>query len=275
MLNVIYSSYAKDWQILDKIFDTLIKFNPLNIAVDMPWMASGWTIGTWTNPDTGKTASKISFTLKDGIKWINATNGATLGTVTPDDVRFSFQYVYDKVGWNYPSVADLYRNPDGSLKIDISGNTITFYESVLSVWAFHWIGGLPIIPKFIYQNIVDPHGFTPGNLPKEDVLVGSGAFYYVGYAPGVSCLLRANRNYFMSIVPNIDTQPEYIKLDWGIFRANCRSGDWDVNVLDMIIVAGALGWTGPPGGIPADVRKDGEVNVLDLIVVATNLGANW
>jgi hypothetical protein len=43
----------------------------------------------------------------------------------------------------------------------------------------------------------------------------------------------------------------------------------------MIIVATALEWTGPPGGIPADVRKDGEVNVLDLIVISTNLEAYW
>jgi hypothetical protein len=194
--------------------------------------------------------------------------------VTPEDVRFSFQYVYDKVGWNYPSVADIYKNPDGSLKIEISGNTIIFYESVLSTWALHWIGELPIIPKFIFESIADPHGFTPGNLPKEDVLVGSGAFYYVNYQAGVSCVLRANRNYFMTIVPNIDTTG-YIRLDWGIFKANCKAMDWTVNVMDSIIVASALEWTGPPGDIPQDINKDGKVDESDLWIVCMHWEAGW
>lgn len=278
LLNVIYSEWVWDWQVLDKLFDSLIAMNPLNIAVDMPWMASDWTIGTWTNPDNGETASKISFTLKDGIKWINPYTGTENSTVTPEDVKFSFQYVYDHVGWNYPAVADLYKNPDGSLKIEISGNTITFYESVLSTWAFHWCGGLPIIPKFIYQNIADPHGFYPGGAGNQRAgLTGSGAFYFVSYSTGVSFLLRANGfgTYFMPIVPNVDTQPDYIKIDWGIFKGNPRSGDWEVNVLDLIIVSSALGWEGPPGDVPSDINKDGSVDVLDLIIVATNLGASW
>ena len=50
------------------------------------------------------------------------------------------------------------------------------------------------------------------------------------------------------------------------------NGDYSVNVLDLIIVANALGWTGQPGNIPADVNRDGIVNVLDLILVANWLG---
>lgn len=50
------------------------------------------------------------------------------------------------------------------------------------------------------------------------------------------------------------------------------NGDNKVNVLDLIIVAGSMGWTGEPGSIPADVNRDGKVNVLDLIVTAKYLG---
>jgi peptide/nickel transport system substrate-binding protein len=274
-LNVIYSSWFWDWQILDKVYDTMTRFNPLNIAADMPWMASGWTVGTWTNPDTGEIASKITMTLRTGMKWTNSINGAILGSVTPADVRFSFQYVYDKVGWNFASVADQYKYPNGTLKIEVSGNQITFYESIQSVWAFHWIGGLPIIPKFIFEGIADPQGFTPGNLGIEETLIGCGAFYYMSYNPGVSFLLRANRNHFKPIVPNTDTDPTNIKIDWGIFKGNPRSGDWDVDVLDLIIVATSLGIIIPPIPFPPDVNKDGVVNVLDLIIIATCLGAEW
>jgi ABC-type transport system substrate-binding protein len=277
MFNIIYSEWIWDWHILNLVFDTLIRENPLHYQVDMPWMASDWSVGTWTNPDTGEIASKVSFTLIDGIKWINPITGTVNSTVTPEDVRFSFQYVYDHVGWNYPKVEGLYKNgTTGKLKIEISGNTITFYESKLSVWACRQLGSLPIIPRSVYQNIVDPHGFTPGSTGIDlKTLMGCGPFYFVSYAPGVSVYMKANRNYFKPIFPNIDTDPTYIKLDWGIFRANVKAMDWTVNVLDMIIVASALGWEGPVGGIPADVRKDGEVNVLDLIVIATNLEASW
>ena len=50
------------------------------------------------------------------------------------------------------------------------------------------------------------------------------------------------------------------------------NGDNKVNVLDLIVVANSLGWTGPPGSIPADVNRDGSVNVLDLILTAKYLG---
>jgi len=274
MLNVIYSQSQWDWQILDKLFDSLIKFNPLNIALDMPWMASSWTAGTWTNPDTGQTASKITYTLGTGIKWINPITGTVNSAVTPQDVAFSFQYVYDQAGWNYPSVADLYVNPDGSLKIEIIGNTLTFYESIASVWALHWIGGLPIIPKSVYELIPDARGFYPGGV-YPDTLMGSGNFYFSSYTAGVSCLLTANRNYWKTIVPDRDTDPLMIAYDWAIFRANVRSGDWTVSVADGITVVGAFGWTGPPGNIPEDINKDGKVDDVDLSYVLSEMGAAW
>lgn len=273
-LNILQPYPQWSAYVLDKIFDTLIDFNPLHIAVDMPRLASAWTIGTWTNPNTGMAATKITFTIRNDVKWIDPITGTVNRTMTGEDVKFSFQYVYDHVTWNYPLVKDLFTEPDGSLKITVTGNTITFYESIASVWAFHWLGSLPIIPKFIFDGIVDPSGFYAGGIYPA-TLTGTGGFYFSSYTPGVSCLLTANRNHFRTIVPDIDTNPLTIKIEWGIFKSNVKSGDWTVNVLDLIIVAGSLGWVGLPGDIPQDINKDGKVNVLDLIIVATNIGASW
>ncbi len=44
--------------------------------------------------------------------------------------------------------------------------------------------------------------------------------------------------------------------------------DGRVNVLDLILIANNLGWSGTPGSIPEDANLDGKVNVLDLIAVA-------
>jgi len=52
------------------------------------------------------------------------------------------------------------------------------------------------------------------------------------------------------------------------------NGDNNVNVLDLIIIAGALGTKpGDPGWKPnADIKDDNIINVLDLILVASKLG---
>jgi hypothetical protein len=281
-LNVIYSSSPWDWQVLDEIFDHLLAVNPLNVAVDMPWMGSAWTTGVWTNPNTGLQATMVAITLRSGINWVNPLTGTVYGTVTPLDVVFSFQYVFDHVGWNYPLVSDIYNDPTytnragGHLWIKVNGNDIIFYFADPSVWALHWVGDLPIIPQAIFSGIADPHGFTPGSSTLNPAtLTGSGPFWFNGYSAGVSTDLRANRNYFAPIVPNTDTDPTHIHTDWGLFVGNPTPGDWTVNQLDITTVGNAMGWTGPPGGIPADVNKDGSVNALDIIVVASNLGASW
>ena len=55
-----------------------------------------------------------------------------------------------------------------------------------------------------------------------------------------------------------------------IIRVNADvNGDGVVNILDLVIVAGALGHTGQIG---ADVNGDGVVNILDLVTVAGALG---
>jgi hypothetical protein len=283
-LNVIYSSSRWDWQVLGEIFDTLLTVNPLCAAVDVPWMGSSWSTGVWQNPSTGLQATYVTITLRPGINWVNPFTGTVFGPVTPLDVVFSFQYVYDHVGWNYALVSDIYNDPSftniagGHLWIKVSGEDITFYFFDLSVWALHWVGGLPIIPQAIFSVIRDPHGFLPGqpayDPSKVAALTGCGPFWFNGYSAGVSTDLRANRNYFAPIVPNTDTDPAVIHLDWGLFLGDVL-GDWSVDVLDLITVAKQLGWTGPPSGIPADVNSDGSVDVLDLITVARNLGATW
>ena len=49
--------------------------------------------------------------------------------------------------------------------------------------------------------------------------------------------------------------------------------DGQVNVLDLILVAGSLGEE-PPSNPQADTNKDGVVNLLDLVFVAENLSEN-
>jgi len=45
-----------------------------------------------------------------------------------------------------------------------------------------------------------------------------------------------------------------------------------VNVLDLILVAQAVGETGTPGWIPEDIADNGTISVLDLIDVGEHFG---
>jgi len=56
------------------------------------------------------------------------------------------------------------------------------------------------------------------------------------------------------------------------FRVPDLNLDNTVNVQDLIVVAGQIGWTGPPGSIAQDLNSDGKVNILDLMIVARVIG---
>jgi len=50
------------------------------------------------------------------------------------------------------------------------------------------------------------------------------------------------------------------------------NGDGKVNILDLLMIASQLGWTGTPGSNPEDLNQDGTVNILDLIICVRFLG---
>ncbi|NWF86804.1 hypothetical protein HXY32_03225 [Candidatus Bathyarchaeota archaeon] len=68
---------------------------------------------------------------------------------------------------------------------------------------------------------------------------------------------------------NIDHYP--LMHPWRLEDVNC---DGNINVLDLIVVANALG-TSPSDlrwNPNADVKEDNKINILDLILVANYLG---
>jgi hypothetical protein len=292
MLNVINSQWVWDWQILDNVYDTLIRFNPLHCDQEMPWMAHTWTVGTWnipSGPNAGGIGTRVIFTLASGLNFITPTNGAVYGAVTPADVAFSLQYTYGQAGWNSPALADCFTNATSAPWaansnyqvpfITTTNNTVTVYFQHQSIWAVDWVGDIPIIPKTIFNTINDASGFYPGGDSNVQAMTGSGPYCFGSYNAGTSCLLLANRNFFKPIVPNVDTDPTHIHIDWSIFLCKiCKTvppGPIIISVLDLIVVATNLGVIWCPPGFPGDVNGDGKVNVLDLITVASCLGAHW
>lgn len=202
-LNPFYASWYPDYEVLNKVYDSLCVFDPYdptNLDKYLPWLATAWEVETWANPDNPDfpTSTKLTFHLDTNIRWHDGT------PFTSADVKYTIDYGRDpgnEVDW-YPSVADVHHveAPDDY--------TIIVYENVLSCWALNWIGiGFPVAPKHIWEAIeadpeIDIRGFSP-----DPHIIGTGPFM-VGlghsidpldadyYVPEAYCILDANLDFF-------------------------------------------------------------------------------
>jgi len=243
-LNPLYSSWVWDWYVLDKIYDGMIAVSPYNVAMDLPWMAEDWTVGTWDNG--GEECTMMTFTLRDDMLWHDGT------PVTVHDVKFTYEYIQNATDcWIWSNVADI-----DHIVVDPGTNKVYVYEGILSVWSFHWVAGCPILPKHIWELIVDPHGFAP-----EPTLIGSGPWKFVEHVPGSHAHLEANRAFFLEVQPSADVNVDFV-----------------VDIFDIVHVAASFGLSRGQTGydITADVVSEWDlIDIFDLVIIASNFGYEW
>jgi len=188
-LNPLLTFSSPQQSITDLIYESLLRVRNLNPPVSR--IASGWTVDTWLNPDTGSTATKLVYDLNSNIYFHDGVQ------LTSADVKFSIDYIKThKMGNSYARVANVHHvdAPDAS--------TVVIYESTMNTRALDWIGSIPIVPKHKWQSIADPFVSTP-----EPTLTGSGPFRFVEYVPNDRVFLTANRNYLLHDVAVTNTTP--------------------------------------------------------------------
>lgn len=247
-LNPLYSNWVWDSYVLGSIFDGPLAVNPYNLALDMNWIVDSFETTTYVL--NGEELSRVIMHVRDGVTWHDGQ------PFTVEDLKFTYDYIAQFPDcWLYSAVADI-------VATTITGpNELTIDFDVLSVWALHWSMGVYLLPKHIYEGIADPRGFTPGNLPAEQVLIGCGPWKWYLHAPGEYFTLQANRNYFKTIHPEGD-----VNLD-----QTC-------DIYDIIHVAASFGLRrGEPNyDITADVTAEWDlVDIYDLILVAGDFGTHW
>jgi len=271
-LHVVSSEWLWDWLVLGLIYDPLLAANPYNLAEDVPMLATSWDVGTWEG------GLELTFYLRQGVTWHDGT------PFTADDVKFTIDFIKKcgpGVAWNYVLVEDV------NSTIVVDDYTIKVRLNSLSYWGLHWIGGLPIMPKHIWEGVTDSEGRTwtdPDWDPMaarefhpwevENGMVGTGPWIFVNYVPGESVLLKANRNYYRSA----DEVEAIVK------EAFHGIGDVDYNgvieITDLSMIARALGTdssmpegTGWDEWNPAcDLNNDGKVDLKDLFLAGQNFG---
>jgi len=248
-INPLYSNWVWDNYVLGSIFDGILAVCPYNLALDMSWVCSDFETSTFVDPEYGE-VSRVLLTVRDGITWHDGT------PLTVEDVEFTYDYIANYTDcWLFSAVADI------TSTTIIGTNQLQIDFDVLTVWALHWSMGVYLIPKHIYQDIADPHGFYPGGEAPEDVLIGNGPYKWYLYSSGEYFTLEANRDYFKEIHPEGD-----VNLD-----QTC-------DIYDIIHVAASFGLARGEEGydITADVTGEWDlVDIYDLIIVAFDFGTDW
>ena len=129
-------------------------------------------------------------------------------------------------------------------------------------------GDLVVTYWYVPDNAL--RGFTPGNLPWGTILEGAGPYYITAYTAGVSATFSRNPFYYMvtPLLGDID----FVKKP---------SGNYKIDIFDLVFVAGAYGsqGTGIPSGhwFPgADLAPaGGKVDIFDIVTAASRYGQEF
>jgi hypothetical protein len=73
--NIISASWLWDWYPLGEIYDSLAAGNPYNATQILPYLATGWSLGTWLNPNTATQDTTMNITLRNDVAWQNLPAG--------------------------------------------------------------------------------------------------------------------------------------------------------------------------------------------------------
>jgi len=186
-INPFYSEWYWDSMVLGAMYDSLGYRDPYDLSVWKGDLVSNWTVGTWTDPVTSISKSKVTVTLRPDVYWSDGT------PMTIADVVFSLVestpllIAYgNSPPWWWPT-AELVK----SLSI-IDAYTVEILYDVLSFFAEGWtLGGFYIIPKHIWKPLITS-GIAMNIFAPDPNFVCSGPMRYLKYTPTSSLVLVAN-----------------------------------------------------------------------------------
>lgn len=183
-LNPLAAGSAYDWSVLGFIYDALITVDPETL-LDLPWIAESWTI------DTADGGTRLTFHLKEGLIWQDGR------PITAGDSAYTIHYLREhQPPRYYDSVRDVasVETPD-DLTLVVTMNSTSY-------WHLHNIGGLPIFPRHVLEQVKDWRSWKPAETwldkdKKLTQLMGSGPFIFREYRPGEYVHLTRNPAFWL------------------------------------------------------------------------------
>ncbi len=207
--NPISSTSTWDWNLLNLIYDPMIRVNPYNASGYLPWLAQSWTIGTWYNPWVGE-CSAIEFKLREDVYWQDlepnptrsTPNGAPLLRAGATNVRFwgrdvwfTFKILKNSPGsLNYPLVSDVvYCDWYGVYTIKLYMDSLFPESTLLALF-----GKIPIVPCHVWTPIYREGTIAQFDPIAQQCVVGIGPWMF-DYSASVmhsQYVLHANTRFF-------------------------------------------------------------------------------
>jgi len=283
-LQVLTSEWVWDWNVLSEEYDTLIARNPYNLPEEVGGLATAWNASNNYPGWVGKTVTQ--FTLRTDATFHDGS------PVTPGDIVYSLLAVKDAGAgnaWNYPTVFNIDH-------IQIQGQIIRVFWTVLSAFAMHWAGFMPIINSRVWNKAIGPgtasgYSFVPpttdgtytggtyvaasnirnyhpwlddanGNSIidlKED---GSWCWKFVSYSVGNTVVEKAWDGMYSTMARKPDPNVEsYQMMSIEAFKTAAFHGIGNVNYAAGYGVA----------QVPAWYASDNVINIFDLTTTATSM----
>ena len=187
-LNPLSTSSAYDWQVLGLIYDGLLAVDPETLG-DIPWLATTWKLETVGDGDGPRT--RLTFHLREGVRWHDGS------PFTSSDVKKTLEFLQKhQIPRYYDSVRDIegVETPDG--------HTVIVTMRNVSFWHLHNIGGSPVFPAHILENVKDWETWQPAmethpSAKGLTALVGTGPFIFKEYRPGEFVHLVRNEDFWL------------------------------------------------------------------------------
>ena len=142
-LNVVYSSWLQDWEILNSIYPRLLKVNPYDLTSDQPWVAQDWQVGTWRESQGVEPKTNATYWIRKDVGIVAPVSGLFMRNYTAHDVEFTIWYHYAfSDAWNWPVVMDVHHT-----RI-VDDHTIEVYFDKYDYSLLYDIGTeMPLLPK--------------------------------------------------------------------------------------------------------------------------------
>jgi hypothetical protein len=144
-LNVLYSNWRSDWQVLNAMYTHLMNVPPYDLSIDQPWVAQDWEVGTWTEPigTSPEENTNVTFWIRKDVGIVAPATGNFMRNYTAHDVAFTIWYHYAfNDAWNWHTVSDVHHT-----RI-VDEYTIEVYFDQHSYWLLYGVGTeMPLLPR--------------------------------------------------------------------------------------------------------------------------------
>ena len=197
--NPVYAEWMWDWNVMGLIYESPLYRDPYTFEWK-PWLIKNFEVFTWEDPVTHETKSGVRFYLRNDVYWQDGTLMTAADYVwTMIEMPKALEEAGLPPPWWQENVAYIQ-----SFYL-IDPFTIEMLLNVKSVWAVGWIGGCTILPKHIWEPLIEAHVRgevdLTGPAPEVDYFgtyTGSGPYRFVEYVEGSHVWLERNPLYFRS-----------------------------------------------------------------------------